>query len=63
MQFHPESAASEYGYAMLDRFLRGDRARPRSCRPVPTARRGDAAAASSDEPAEPFVPPPVEQVR
>jgi anthranilate synthase/aminodeoxychorismate synthase-like glutamine amidotransferase len=27
VQFHPESAATEYGYAMLDRFLRGDRAR------------------------------------
>ena len=27
VQFHPESAASEYGYAMLDRFLRGPRAR------------------------------------
>ena len=25
VQFHPESAASEYGYAMLDRFLNGDR--------------------------------------
>ncbi len=23
VQFHPESAVSEYGYAMLDRFLRG----------------------------------------
>lgn len=28
VQFHPESAASEYGYAMLDRFLHGNRARP-----------------------------------
>ena len=27
VQFHPESAASEYGYAMLDRFLHGDRSR------------------------------------
>lgn len=27
VQFHPESAATEYGYAMLDRFLRGPDAR------------------------------------
>ena len=27
VQFHPESAASEYGYAMIERFLRGARAR------------------------------------
>src|SRR5688572_16784607 len=29
VQFHPESAASEYGYAMLDRFLRGHRSEAR----------------------------------
>ena len=27
LQFHPESAASEYGYALLDRFLHGTTAR------------------------------------
>ena len=27
VQFHPESAASEYGYAMVDRFLHGARSR------------------------------------
>jgi anthranilate/para-aminobenzoate synthase component II len=27
VQFHPESAATQYGYAMLDRFLRGERSR------------------------------------
>ena len=29
VQFHPESAASECGYAMLDRFLHGERRAPR----------------------------------
>ena len=38
VQFHPESAASEYGYAMLDRFLHGERARRTSCPPARTAR-------------------------
>jgi len=27
VQFHPESAATEYGYWMIERFLRGDQAR------------------------------------
>ncbi len=71
VQFHPESAASEYGYAMLDRFLRGDRSLPDDLpiradgahaaaeaappRPVPWPSRHDAP--------DPFVPPPVERVR
>ena len=62
VQFHPESAASEYGYAMLDRFLRGDRARPEA-HPA----RADGAPGTPppvpDEPDQPFVPPPVERVR
>jgi anthranilate synthase component 2 len=61
VQFHPESAATEYGYAMLDRFLRGDRARLAD---VPA--RADGAPGTpppvEDEPLR-FVPPPVEQVR
>jgi hypothetical protein len=62
VQFHPESAASEYGYAMLDRFLRGDRARTEEL-----AARADGAPGTPppvpEEPDRPFVPPPVEQVR
>jgi anthranilate synthase/aminodeoxychorismate synthase-like glutamine amidotransferase len=71
VQFHPESAATEYGYAMLDRFLRGERSHPEE---LPA--RADGARAGSEDggrrgpwrsPAEraadPFVPPPVERVR
>jgi anthranilate synthase/aminodeoxychorismate synthase-like glutamine amidotransferase len=62
VQFHPESAASEYGYAMLDRFLRGDRSQP-----AQLAARADGAPGIPppvpDEPEYPFVPPPVERVR
>jgi anthranilate synthase/aminodeoxychorismate synthase-like glutamine amidotransferase len=62
VQFHPESAATEYGYAMLDRFLRGQRAEPRDL-----AARADGAPGTpppvADEPEHPFVPPPVERVR
>ena len=63
VQFHPESAASEYGYAMLDRFLRRERARPDELpigadgadKPLRVSRREAAGDA--------FVPPPVELVR
>jgi anthranilate synthase/aminodeoxychorismate synthase-like glutamine amidotransferase len=62
VQFHPESAASEYGYAMLDRFLRGDRSQP-----AQLAARADGAPGVPppvpEEPEHPFVPPPVERVR
>jgi GMP synthase-like glutamine amidotransferase len=34
VQFHPESAATQYGYAMLDRFLRGDESRPADLPPL-----------------------------
>jgi anthranilate synthase/aminodeoxychorismate synthase-like glutamine amidotransferase len=61
VQFHPESAATEYGYAILDRFLRGDRARL-----ADVAARADGAPgtppAVDDEPLA-FVPPSVEHVR
>jgi anthranilate synthase/aminodeoxychorismate synthase-like glutamine amidotransferase len=62
VQFHPESAASEYGYAMLDRFLRGADAQPHE-----RAARADGAPGTPppipSEPERPFVPPPVERVR
>ena len=61
VQFHPESAASEYGYAMLDRFLRGDRANV-----ADVAARADGAPGTPppvDDDPEAFVPPPVEHVR
>jgi len=62
VQFHPESAASEYGYAMLDRFLSGDRSQPSRL-----AARADGAPGTpppvADEEERPFIPPPVERVR
>ena len=68
VQFHPESAASEYGYAMLDRFLGGERSRGLAL-PV---RADDAREAPRESfwrrridngPGGEFVPPPVELVR
>jgi len=67
VQFHPESAASEYGYAMLDRFLHGDHSRGAAL-PV----RADGASEAPrrswwrrgiEHPVGEFVPPPVELVR
>ena len=68
VQFHPESAASEYGHAMIDRFLHGEHSRIDALPP-----RADGAAGAPDlflpwaaartAPEEPFVPPPVELVR
>jgi hypothetical protein len=68
VQFHPESAASEYGYAMVDRFLHGGKSGFDSL-----PRRADGAEGKPDlflpwatirrESDEPFVPPPVDLVR
>ena len=65
VQFHPESAASQYGYAMLDRFLCGEHARGGALPP-----RADGAPDIpreprpwGDESSDTFVPPPVERVR
>jgi anthranilate synthase/aminodeoxychorismate synthase-like glutamine amidotransferase len=64
VQFHPESAATEYGYAMLDRFLRGERSRagdlPRYADGATTVLSW---AAVDDRHDRTFVPPPVELVR
>jgi anthranilate synthase/aminodeoxychorismate synthase-like glutamine amidotransferase len=66
VQFHPESAATEYGYAMLDRFLHGDRSRTQE---LPTGADGRASAHRAPETMpwgdsdSAFVPPPVDLVR
>jgi anthranilate synthase/aminodeoxychorismate synthase-like glutamine amidotransferase len=66
VQFHPESAASEYGYAMLDRFLHGNRSRGAELPPRADGSSEKADAIAPWGPVDddtPFVPPPVEQVR
>jgi len=68
VQFHPESAATQYGYAMLDRFLRGDRARTRELPAGADGTPGDEDLGDERDRRGPrripdFVPPPVERVR
>ena len=67
VQFHPESAASQFGYAILDRFLRGDAS---SAAALPS--RADGARDTEGtrppwvipgEEARAFIPPSVEHVR
>ena len=66
VQFHPESAATHYGYALIERFLRGGTAPVEELPP-----RADGASGDLDRPVwgvpdderAPFVPPTVEQVR
>jgi anthranilate synthase/aminodeoxychorismate synthase-like glutamine amidotransferase len=69
VQFHPESAATEYGYAMLDRFLHGADSRGAV---LPTgADGGDSVYRGTESTLPwarrdsdvPFVPPPVDLVR
>ena len=71
VQFHPESAATEYGYAMLDRFLRGQHARLAELPNRADGAHAPAGASTRRGPwrspeelaRDPFVPPPVERVR
>src|SRR5688572_17241046 len=71
VQFHPESAATEYGYAMLDRFLHGGLLRmaelPTGADGVDSVHRGPMTALPwarrDDEGDGAFVPPPVDLVR
>ncbi|HVE77881.1 MAG TPA: aminodeoxychorismate/anthranilate synthase component II [Gemmatimonadaceae bacterium] len=62
VQFHPESALTDHGYRMLDRFLHGDRPGR-----APLPQRADLAAGPAAPPDEydapAFVAPPVEIVR
>ena len=72
VQFHPESAASQYGYAMLDHFLSGESGRLNDLPPradgayepaevaLPEARPW---AAPRSDAGDTFVPPPVDLVR
>ena len=68
VQFHPESAASEYGYALIDRFLHGTRARAATLPPRADGAEGTPDlfmpwAATRGDSDEPFVPPPAELVK
>jgi anthranilate synthase component 2 len=68
VQFHPESALTEYGYAMLDHFLHGERSDSSSLpNRADGARDVDGAVTPARRDTRPraaaFVPPPVELVR
>ena len=67
VQFHPESAASQHGYAILDRFISGhaSNAARLPSRADGSDESGDSHAPWSipGEETLAFVPPPVEQVR
>ena len=66
VQFHPESAATEFGYAIVDRFLNGDRSRGLDLPPRADGARDPLGTPSwgtpEDEQAA-FVPPSVDWVR
>ncbi|MGH8323531.1 MAG: anthranilate synthase component II [Steroidobacteraceae bacterium] len=58
VQFHPESALTEHGYRVLDRFLHGNAARGAK---LPD--RADLTFATPSPSSDEFIPPPVELVR
>lgn len=68
VQFHPESAATEYGYAMIDRFLHGAQSPAAGLSKYADGARQAPEIAGpwsgpGGEAGPPFVPPPVELVR
>ena len=68
VQFHPESAATEYGYALLDRFLHGEQSYPDRLPPLADGAHDAPSghlpwAAAGNRKGDTFVPPPVELVR
>jgi anthranilate synthase component 2 len=66
VQFHPESAATEFGYAIVDRFLHGDRSRGLDLPPRADGARDPLGTPSWGTPEDertPFVPPSVDWVR
>jgi len=68
VQFHPESALTEHGYRILDRFLRGQASNAgalpsRADVATPPVLAGGSVFGEEDEPDDRFVPPPVDLVR
>jgi anthranilate synthase/aminodeoxychorismate synthase-like glutamine amidotransferase len=60
VQFHPESVLTEYGYRLLDHFLHGVPALPRT---LPTGADGASLRESQEESTLATAPPPVDLVR
>jgi anthranilate synthase/aminodeoxychorismate synthase-like glutamine amidotransferase len=60
VQFHPESVLTEHGYRLLDHFLHGVPALPRT---LPAAADGQSLPQSRDESTLATAPPPVDLVR
>jgi len=66
VQFHPESAATHHGYAMVDRFLKGGRSTGLALPPRADGGLADAGAlawGTPEDEREAFQPPPVDRVR